>query len=154
MAAIDTYKSSKACGRRVRGNLDRSLCNSHLNRIRYQRITMLSSSLLLTHRLSGMSSESSQDLHHSIECYTRPGLLWSVEKQHEFIAELRKVAMQSFDFTDESELPTTSSWFIWITGLLNSMTLDSRQGSKYKTARPWSHELEFRVISRTYDRVG
>jgi hypothetical protein len=42
----------------------------------------------------------------------------SLEKQHEFIAELRKAVMQSFDFTDESELPTTCSWFIWITGLL------------------------------------
>ena len=52
-----------------------------------------------------MSTQSSSNHHYIIECYARPGLSWSVEKQRAFVTELREVAMQSFGFTHESQLP-------------------------------------------------
>jgi len=45
------------------------------------------------------------DHRYTTECYARPGLSWSIEKQRGFVAELREVAMQSFGFTHESQLP-------------------------------------------------
>jgi len=51
-----------------------------------------------------MSPNSPND-DYTIECYIRPGLSWSPEKQREFVAELREVVMGSFGFTHESQLP-------------------------------------------------
>jgi hypothetical protein len=52
-----------------------------------------------------MSSDSLRDTNYTIKCYIRPGLSWSLEKQRHFTAELRMVAMESFGFTQESQLP-------------------------------------------------
>jgi hypothetical protein len=42
---------------------------------------------------------------YTVECYIRPGLSWSLEKQRDFVAELRGVVMESFCLTHESQLP-------------------------------------------------
>jgi hypothetical protein len=53
-----------------------------------------------------MSALNAPSANFTIECYIRPGLSWSLEKQREFVAELREVAMETFGFARESQLPS------------------------------------------------
>ena len=52
-----------------------------------------------------MSRHNLPNINYTIQCYIRPGRSWSLEKQREFVAELREVAMESFGFTDQSQVP-------------------------------------------------
>jgi hypothetical protein len=52
-----------------------------------------------------MSLPNHPNVNFTIECYIRPGRSWPLEKQHEFVAELRGVAMETFGFMHESQLP-------------------------------------------------
>lgn len=72
-----------------------------------------------------MFRPNSPNISYTIECYICPGLSWSLDKQREFVTELREVVIESFGFTDPSQLPAYQC-LVWPDGTPEGASLDNK----------------------------
>ena len=72
-----------------------------------------------------MARPNSSNIGYTIQCYICPGRSWSLEKQREFVTELREVVMESFGFTDPSQLPAYQC-LVWPDETPEGASLDNK----------------------------